>query len=157
VPDIKKNRLMLSGIVMKGMTLETYMKGTRTNSEEQGTDNVEVENLPNASSAVRQFQSGMAMAYGFTIYNAKIDKVTGHPKLKTQVRIFRSGEQFFAGNELPYELVDQKDMKRLTVNGGIQLGSNMPPGEYVLQIVVTDLAKEKQRVASQWLDFEVVK
>ena len=31
------------------------------------------------------------------------------------------------------------------------------PGEYVLQVVVTDkLAKEKHRTASQWIDFEVI-
>ena len=34
----------------------------------------------------------------------------------------------------------------------------MQPGEYVLQIVVTDLlAKDKYRVATQWMDFEIVK
>jgi hypothetical protein len=34
----------------------------------------------------------------------------------------------------------------------------MPPGEYVLQITATDpLADEKHRVATQWIDFEVVK
>jgi hypothetical protein len=34
----------------------------------------------------------------------------------------------------------------------------MQPGEYVLQIVVTDLlAKDKDRVATQWMDFEIVK
>jgi hypothetical protein len=34
----------------------------------------------------------------------------------------------------------------------------MAPGEYVFQIIVTDaLAKEKHRVASQWLGFEIVK
>jgi hypothetical protein len=33
----------------------------------------------------------------------------------------------------------------------------MGPGEYVLQIVVTDLlAKEKSRVVTQWMDFEIV-
>ncbi|PYS74960.1 MAG: hypothetical protein DMF69_00180 [Acidobacteria bacterium] len=156
VPNIKKNRLTLSGIVMRGMTVEAYLKGL-TSAPLEKADNVQVENLPNASSAVRQFQSGMAMAYGFTIYNAQLDKLTGKPKLKTQVRIFRNGEQFFVGNELPYELMDEKDMKRLTVNGGIQLGNKMPPGEYVIQVIVTDLAKEKPRIATQWLDFEVVK
>jgi hypothetical protein len=34
----------------------------------------------------------------------------------------------------------------------------MVPGEYVLQLIVTDaLAKEKRRVATQWIDFEIVK
>jgi hypothetical protein len=34
----------------------------------------------------------------------------------------------------------------------------MPPGDYVLQVIVKDLlAKEKQQIAAQWIDFEVVK
>jgi len=38
------------------------------------------------------------------------------------------------------------------------LGSEFPPGEYVLQVIITDkLAKEKQQIASQWIDFEIVK
>jgi hypothetical protein len=49
-------------------------------------------------------------------------------------------------------------LKRLPLAGAIQLGTSMAPGEYVLQIIVTDpLAKEKYRVTSQWIDFEVVK
>jgi len=32
----------------------------------------------------------------------------------------------------------------------------MVPGEYILQIVMTDLlAKEKEKKASQWIDFDV--
>jgi len=36
------------------------------------------------------------------------------------------------------------------------LGSGLPAGEYVMQVVVTDSSKEKARVATQWIDFEVV-
>jgi len=32
----------------------------------------------------------------------------------------------------------------------------MKPGDYVLQVIVTDkIAEEKYNVASQWMDFEV--
>jgi hypothetical protein len=49
-------------------------------------------------------------------------------------------------------------MKRLTAGGALQLGTEMPPGEYILQVIVTDLlAKEKNRTATQWIDFEIVK
>jgi hypothetical protein len=38
------------------------------------------------------------------------------------------------------------------------LGADLIPGEYVLQITATDpLADEKHRVATQWIDFEIVK
>jgi hypothetical protein len=54
--------------------------------------------------------------------------------------------------------INQADMKRITVGGGLQLGADLAPGEYVLQTTVTDqLADEKHRIATQWIDFEVVK
>jgi len=157
LPDFKKNRLLLSGVLMKGVPLEAYLKGTGAKSDEQDTNNISADTLPNSSPAVRQFRTGMALMYGFSIYNAQLDKVTGKPRLKTQVRVFRNGEQLFSGNELPYDPKDQLDLKRLTAGGGIQLGTAMSPGEYVLQIIVTDIAKEKPRVATQWMDFEIVK
>jgi hypothetical protein len=156
VPDIKKNKLMLSGIMMRGLTLDAYMKGFGLKSEDQNTNDIGGDALPNASSAVRQFKTGMALAYGFEVYNAQIDKVTGKPNLKVQVRVFRNGQQLFSGNELPYDPSGQPDLKRLPMGGGISLGTSMTPGEYVLQIIVTDTVKEKPRVASQWMDFEIV-
>ena len=157
VPDIKKNKLLLSGIVLRGMTLDAYLKNAGVKNEEQTTNDIAVDALPKASPALRQFQTGMALAYGVTIYNAQIDKTSGKPNLKIQVRVFRNGEQLFAGNELGYDATQQADLKRLTVVGGIELGSAMAPGEYVLQIIVKDLVKEKPRVATQWMDFEIVK
>ena len=157
VPDVKKNKLLLSGLLMKGVPIETYLKGTSMSTEEQNGNDISADALPNSSPAVRQFRTGMALMYGFSIYNAQLDKVTGKPNLKTQVRVFRNGEQLFSGNELPYDPKDQLDLKRLTAGGGIQLGTAMSPGEYVLQIIVTDIAKEKPRVATQWMDFEIVK
>ena len=97
----------------------------------------------------------MALVYGLAIYNAQIEKATGKPNLKVQVRVFKNGEQLFAGKELAFDSSNQKDLKRLDAGGGISLGTSMSPGEYVLQIIVTDMAKDKPQVASQWMDFEI--
>jgi hypothetical protein len=110
-----------------------------------------------ANTSVRQFRTGTAMVYGIAIYNAKLDKTTGKPNLTIQARLFRNGELVFSGNAVQYELRDQADPKRLAGGGAIQLGTSLKPGEYVLQVVVSDLlAKEKHRVATQWMDFEIV-
>jgi hypothetical protein len=98
------------------------------------------------------------MVYSLAIYSAQIDRTTGKPQLNTQVRMFRDGKQVLSGKQTPLDASNQPDLKRLPLTGAIQLGSVMPPGEYVLQVIVTDpLAKEKYRVASQWIDFEVIK
>ncbi len=156
VPDVKKNKLLISGILMRGVTLESYMKGVGLNTAEQNTNDIEPDPVPYASAAIRQFKTGMALVYGFTIYNAQIDKATGKPKIKIQVRVFRNGQPLFSGDEIPFDAEGQADLKRLGAGGGLQLGNTMPPGEYVMQVIVTDVAKEKPRVSTQWMDFEIV-
>ncbi len=100
----------------------------------------------------------MILIYSLAIYNAQIDKTTGKPQLTTQVRMFREGKQVLGGKEIPLDASNAPDLKRLTMTGAIHLGSVMPLGEYVVQVIVTDaLGKEKYRVATQFTDFEVVK
>lgn len=149
VPDIEKDRLMTSGVLIKGMPLDRYLS--------QGGDERSEDSDPMANTSVRQFRTGTAMVYALAIYNAKMDKTSGKPNLTIQARLYRNGELVFTGKEVPFELRDQADPKRLGGGGAIQLGTEMKPGEYVLQIVVSDLlAKEKHRVTTQWMDFEIV-
>ena len=50
----------------------------------------------------------------------------------------------------------QPDPKHMISGGQLQLGGKITPGDYVFQVIVTDkLAKEKYRVATQAMDFEI--
>ena len=92
------------------------------------------------------------------IYNARLSKDTGQPQLQTQARLFRNGQPVFIGKARPFSLSNPPDLSRLSADSMIHLGADMIPGEYLLQVVVTDLlADEKHRTAIMWLDFEVVK
>ena len=156
VPDIDKDRLSTSGLLIRGMPLDSYIK-TLTTTTAAGTDGVGEDSDPMANTSVRQFRTPSALVYALAIYNAKVDKTTGKPNLTIQARLFRNGELVFTGNAMPFDIREQTDPKRLGGGGAIQLGTTMKPGEYVLQIVVSDLlAKEKYRVATQWMDFEIV-
>jgi hypothetical protein len=43
------------------------------------------------------------------------------------------------------------------MKGSFALGPQFSPGEYILQIVVTDkLADPRYRTATRWMDFEVI-
>lgn len=157
VPDVEKDRLTTSGLLLKGMPLDQYLKGLTPNSLPKSGDETAEDSDPMANTSVRQFRTGTALVYALAIYNAKLDKTTGKPSLKIQARLFRNGELVFSGNEVPFDLREQADPKRLGGGGAIQLGTSLTPGEYVLQIVVSDLlAKEKHRLATQWMDFEIV-
>jgi VWFA-related protein len=166
VPDIKKKRLTVSGVVANG--LEPGQKkpeksgGAQASSSsapvQPATNDQEEISDPDNSAAVRRFHRGGILQYAFVIYNAQLDKATNRPQLATQVRLFRDGQPIFTGKEIPFPSESQADFQRLTAGGAIQLGTGMEPGEYVLQVIVIDaLAKEKYRTATQWIDFEIVK
>jgi len=158
VPDLKKNRLALSSLVLRGTNPNAARGGSNTSVNAQTTDEGLEQGNAEASPAVRHFRLGMLMSYGFYIYNARLDKATNAPQLTAQVLLFRDGKVVFTGKVMPMNVKGQADLKRLVAGGALQLGSDLQPGEYALEVVVTDgLADEKHRTATQWMDFEIVK
>ena len=158
VPDIKKGRLTLSGISLRGVSPGSTpgRVGQMQVSAVTNTNGTDV-NDPQPGPAARRMQAGMILNYACFIYNAQLEKSTQLPQLLTQVRLFRDGQMIYAGQLNNYKLPPQADLKQLTAGGTLQLGSSLEPGEYVLQIVAVDrLAKDDRRLATQWIDFEVM-
>lgn len=153
VPDLSSNRLALSGI---------YVSGSNQSPPTAGSAGSEVQKAvapdPMAGPALRRLQQGMILNYSYSIYNALLDG-TGRPQLQAQMRLFREGKEVFTGKLLAFNPGQQTDTKRLLAGGRLLVGSNLIPGEHVLQVTVTDtLAKNKrQSTATQWIDFEIVK
>jgi hypothetical protein len=107
--------------------------------------------------AVRRFRRGALVGYGFYVYGARLDSSTQTPRLTTELRLFREGRPVFTGKPLPFDPSGQTDLKRLVAGGSFRLGTDLSPGDYVLQMVVTDLlAEESRRTSSSWIDFEIV-
>ena len=150
-PDIKKKRLALSGLVVRG---EANAKVSAPNaSATEGREAGDAE----TSAAVRHFKAGNVLDYALFVYNAKLD-TTSHPQLMVQMKLFRDGTEVFTGKESKLNPGTQTDMQRLMAGGAIQLGTDMTPGDYVIQIMVTDLiADKKHNVVTQWMDFQVTK
>jgi VWFA-related protein len=170
VPDLKKNRLAVSGIVLRGESPaeKTTAASAARPSATPGGNQAAADSAPDqeaadqqnpqASPAVRHFSPGMLMDYLFIIYNAHIDKATSKSQMTEQVRLFRDGQPVFTGKENPLNFTNVTDEKRLVSGGAIKLGTDLVPGEYVFQIIVKDmLADEKHRTVTQWMDFEMVK
>jgi hypothetical protein len=140
VPDLTNGRLALSGVVLSG----SLPSAARAKN-------------PEVSPAVRDFRPGMQLEFGYLIYNAQVDKTQKH-QLTTNVQLFRNGQQVFSGGDRPFPTENQKDPQRLVASGGLVLGADLIPGEYVLQVIVTDaLADKKYRTVTQWMDFQIVK
>lgn len=164
VPDIKKKRLVASGILVtatdpttKQQSAATGAAATTKSPEDQNADAGKETSTTN-SAATRQFKRGQILDYSLEIYNAHLDNATGQPHLTTQMRLFRDGQSIFTGKEIVLNAAGQADLKRILLGGAVRLGSDMAPGEYVLQITATDpLADAKHQVATQWIDFEIIK
>ena len=161
VPDIKKERLTLSGIYLaereeaggvRAITIPSVADES-PKADREGEGKID-ERDPQSGPAVRRFHSGALVEYGYEVYNAILDKATRRPQLQSQVRLFRDNRLAFAGKVV--NLNGKVDARRLVAFGRLRLGENLTSGEYVLQVVVTDtLAKEKNRVTTQWIDFEI--
>lgn len=151
VPNLKKNRLTLSSLVLQNMTFAKYEKSANAPAV-----NTAAEFDPQTDTALRRFRRGTVLQYGLAIYNAKTDAAK-RPQVTVKMRLFRDGKLIFEGKPNPVDLSGSTDLQRLGFTGAFSLVSKMELGDYVLQIIATDaLAKEKRRTTTQWVEFEVI-
>jgi VWFA-related protein len=143
VPDVASGRLALTGIVLREAAAPAgagLPLGPAPGEDVTG------------GAARRSFQRGAALVYGCEIVNAGTDAGL-HSELEAQTRLFHDGEQVLAGKTT---LAAASDPRRQTAGGRLTLGRDMAPGEYVLQVIVTDkLANSKFKTATQSVDFEI--
>jgi hypothetical protein len=152
VPDLKKDGLILSGVLLESISLDSWNKRGKMTSGELSA--LELNHLRDTS--LRQFKRGTILNYGLMAFNAKLDGAN-KPDLSLQIKVFRDGKPFFEGQveKIPQDW--QVDLQKVRFGASLSLGDRMQPGDYVLQIIVTDnLAGEKRKVASQFVQFEIV-
>jgi VWFA-related protein len=152
VPDVASGRLALSGIALQEAPASAPQTAP-ANAElpqapapgEDATDGL----------ARRSFHRGTRLFYLYEIINAKSGPAQ-QPELEVQTRLFRDGEQVMATGKTALAPAVTIDSQRLNAGGRVSLGRGMTPGEYVLQVIVTDkLAKNKFGTATQSTDFEI--
>ncbi|MEQ1921716.1 MAG: hypothetical protein ABL952_04330, partial [Pyrinomonadaceae bacterium] len=149
VPDLKKKRLTLSSIILENLSNDDWLR-------RRDTAATKVASNPLSDTALRRIKVNSVMRYGLEIYNAKLSSAK-QPQLQTKIRVFRDGKLILDGMQKPFELGAQTDITHLKLVGALAIGEKMLPGDYVLQLIVTDtLAKTKQQIATQFVEFEVV-
>ena len=156
VPDLSSKELSLSGIVISGINQAAAAEKPADGTGSQGSKKPSAgdDAVLQAAPAIRRLAQGMILSYSYIIYNAAL-KETDRPQLETQIFLFREGKQVFAGKLSSFDPGSQTDMKRLKVTGGLRIGPELAPGEYVLQVVVTDKLRDRPNSALQSLDFSI--
>ena len=154
VPDLKNGRLSISGIGLQAITAEQVKILTSGNvTNEQLKANADA---AQTDTALRRFRPNRLLQYSYSIYNARLSPASS-PQLTAQTRLFRDGRLSLAGKPVPLD-PGKNDKNRSKFNGAIALPADMKPGEYVLQITVTDqLAGDKNKTVTQLIDFEIIK
>lgn len=158
VPNLKKERLTVSGIILENVTLAQWENLTGSSSAKTNApaNFIPVQTNPLNDTSLRQFKRGTILRYGFEVYNAKLDAAQ-KPNLTTQVRIFRDGKIILEGKQTLIPTTGQTDLQRVKFAGALNLGDEMTAGDYVLQIVIRDeLAKDKRKIATQFVQFEIL-
>ena len=147
VPNLKKDRLVLSGVILENLDYAEWKRRDAGEAPTKPTD-------PLTDTSLRQFRRGTVLNYGFTVFNAKTS-ATG-PNLSFQTRVFRDGKQIYEGKVQPAPTV-VRDPKSVQFTSAFVLGTAMEPGDYVLQVTITDNnAKGKRNSVHQFVQFEIV-
>lgn len=150
IPNVKKDRLVLSGVVVEDFPIADWQKLNTTGAR------------PTASTALndtssRQFKSGTVLNYAYSVFNTKPGSAEAG-NLESQIKLYRDGKVIFEGK--PQKATNDNPNPRpnaIDLQGSLLLGTEMLPGDYVLQIIVTDkLANPKRNSASQFVQFEVI-
>lgn len=148
VPNLKKGRIVLSGVVLENISVDEWKRRGQGQSEVGDMTVL-------ADTSLRQFKRGTVLNYGYSVFNTKPGSAEGG-SLTALVRLYRDGKMIFEGKPQPVSRL-KTDAKTATVSASLMLGNEMIPGDYVLQFVTTDaLAKEKNSSASQFVQFEIV-
>jgi VWFA-related protein len=149
VPNVKKDRLVLSGLVLENIPWAEWQRRNDPNA-------VVKPSTVFSDTSARQFRKGTVLNYGFTAFNAKSGSAEGG-NVEWQMRLFRDGKVIFEGKpQTAMSAVDAK-VRSTNIAGSLMLGGEMASGDYVIQITVTDkLRKPKHNSASQFVQFEII-
>ena len=153
IPNLKKERLTLSSIGLQNMSFADWEK---VNAGQDLSEEAQAKMNPLSDTALRQFKRGTVLSYGMQVLNAKLDAAR-KPNLSYQTVIIRDGKKIFEGKPQPMDTGNISDPQRIGMSSALNLGTSMQPGEYVLQIIITDnLAKENRKIAAQFVTFEII-
>jgi len=134
VPEARTSRLSVAGLIMQATT-ESIGGGP----------------------VVRRFASGDTLEYSYLVYGAREDR-NKSADLTNEIRLFRGTDEVLIGSAPAAVVTKAEGNEAIVVGGTFKLANSLPPGDYFLQVIVTDqLAPRDRQISSQWIDFEIVR
>lgn len=120
IPDLTKNQLTLSSVLLGGQVLEDKSK--------EGTPHVQL-------SVDHSFPRTSQLGYWVFVYNAKRD-AAGNPQLSVQTQVLRDGQAVLSS---PQRRLNSGGEDALRIPFGEELAlKTLSPGKYDLKVTVTD-------------------
>lgn len=158
VLDPGKSRLAVAGFMVQGTDQEVAREQSRNASVRSEPSAIVARDVLRRGPAVRRFVSGDVLEYSYLVYGARLKAASDAPNLSSQIRLFRGSQEVFTGNVVPTTISKELNHEGIIAGGSLRLGSSLPPGEYFMQVIVTDkLAPPEKQSSDQWIDFEIVK
>jgi VWFA-related protein len=154
VPDTRKGQLALSGIMLKLAPPEP--EGAAQPAAPAAARDGKVEAWVEGGPAIRRYRTGQDILYAFMVINPALRGSPKRPSVVSEARVFRNGKLYYQGRPSPLPDAGRLDDRRFVGGGRLRLGDKLIPGEYLLEVLVTDrLGKKGNTQAAQWIDFEV--
>lgn len=145
IPNLKKDKLAVSGMVLENVSTSIWNRVRLMPASESSG-----EADPQWDTAVRQFRRNSVMRFAYQVYNAR-----GQGQLTQRLTLFTGGKVAFQGPAVPVSNLRAETPKSSAASGALFIGDNLTPGDYILQVDVTD-PSGKPSTATQFIQFEIV-
>ncbi|MBP9109010.1 MAG: hypothetical protein KBF83_05595, partial [Pyrinomonadaceae bacterium] len=145
IPNLKKDKLAVSGMVLENVSTSSWNRVRLMPASESSG-----EADPQWDTAVRQFRRNSVMRFAYQVYNAR-----GQGQLTQRLTLFTGGKVAFQGPAVPVSNLRAETPKSSAASGALFIGDNLTPGDYILQVDVTD-PSGKPSTATQFIQFEIV-
>jgi VWFA-related protein len=141
VPDLSKQRLTMSSLAVEDVSLNTWQLITQG---KVGTSNgqTQLKSTLLYDTVLKEFRPGTVLRYGFEVYNAKVDG-SKNVHLETQAKITQNDRLIIKGNLNKFDTTDPSSAANPRVSGAMMLRDDLKPGEYVLELTVTDIVSKQ--------------
>ncbi len=135
IPDLKRTRLALTSVVLGN--------GDAANGAPR---------MEGLTPARRQFQQGEVLQYFCLLEAGRKQHGAVKGELDARIRIFHDDKEIYSG----VAPLGKTEKGQPAVVGKLKLTGAIAPGEYYLQVTARSREGQRETMAAQWTDFEVV-